>query len=148
MLGSWLESLGAWTWILLGVALIAVELLAPGVFFLWLGLAALVTGVIDGVFDLSWQASTLLFAGLSVAAVIGGRAVSRPQVQSGEDGLLNRRGDALVGHVFTLEAPIQGGEGRVRVDDSSWRIIGPDLPAGAQVRVTRVDGVALVVERL
>jgi hypothetical protein len=147
MIAGWIAGLGAWAWIILGMVLIGVELLAPGVFFLWLGLAALATGLTDALLGLSWQASTLLFAVLSVAAVMVGRAISAPSVQADDTGgLLNRRGEALVGRVFTLEAPIAGGEGRVRVDDSSWRVRGPDAPAGARIRVVRVEGATLLVE--
>ena len=66
-----------------------------------------------------------------------------------EDGThppLNRRAQSLVGSVFTLDAPIGGGSGRVRVDDLSWRVVGPDAAAGASVRVVRVEGATLVVE--
>jgi membrane protein implicated in regulation of membrane protease activity len=141
-----IQGLGAWAWIILGLALAGLELLAPGIFLIWLGLAAIVTGLVDGALDLSWQASTLLFAALSVAAVLVGRAISRPAVQKDDASALNRRGEALVGRVFTLEAPIVAGEGRVRVGDSSWRVTGPDVPGGSAVRVVRVDGATLVVE--
>lgn len=147
MIAGWIHGLGAWAWIILGLALIGLELLAPGVFFVWLGLAALVTGLVDGAVGLSWQTSTLLFAVLSVVSVLIGRAISNPLVRKDETaGLLNRRGEALVGRVFTLEGPISGGEGRVRVDDSSWRVTGPDVAAGSTVRVVKVDGATLVVE--
>lgn len=147
MIADWIVRLDAWAWIILGIVLVGVELLAPGVFFLWLGLAALATGLTDAVVGLSWQASTLLFAVLSVAAVLVGRAISPPSVQQDDaSGLLNRRGEALVGRVFVLEAPIVSGEGRIRVDDSSWRITGPDQPAGSRVRVVRIDGATLIVE--
>jgi membrane protein implicated in regulation of membrane protease activity len=145
MIASWIAALGAWSWIILGVVLMGLELAAPGIFLVWLGLAAIATGLVDGVADLSWQASTLLFAVLSVAAVLLGRSLSRPDVQAGAS-FLNRRADALMGRVFTLEGPISSGAGRIHVDDSSWRVIGPDLPAGAAVRVVRVDGATLVVE--
>lgn len=140
-------SLGAWAWIILGVLLIGVELLAPGAFFLWLGLAAIATGLIDAVLDLSWQASALLFALLCVAAVILGRAVTRSKTQDEPQAeTLNRRGQSLVGRVFTLETPIKDGEGRIRVDDSSWRVTGADRFAGAKVRVVRIEGSTLVVD--
>lgn len=145
MIAQWIAGLGAWAWIILGLILIGLELAAPGIFLVWLGLAAVVTGVVDGFAGLSWQASTLLFAALSVACVLLGRYVSRPIVRS-EDLSLNRRGEALIGRVFTLEAPLAGGEGRVRIDDSSWRVTGPDSPAGSAVRVVRVEGATLVVE--
>jgi len=140
-------SLEAWAWIILGVLLIGVELLAPGAFFLWLGLAAIVTGLIDAVFGLSWQASALLFALLCVAAVFLGRAATRSRTQDEpQTEMLNRRGHSLVGRVFTLETPIKDGEGRIRVDDSSWRVTGADRFAGAKVRVVRVEGSTLVVD--
>jgi membrane protein implicated in regulation of membrane protease activity len=147
MIANAVTALGAWAWIVLGLALIGLELLAPGVFFLWLGLAALVTGILDAGLGLSWQAATLVFAGLAVVAVLIGRSFGGTQVQgAGEAQSLNRRGEVLVGRVFVLEAALVGGEGRLRVDDSSWRITGPDTPSGARVRVVRVDGATLVVE--
>ena len=141
------DNLGSWSWIILGLVLMGLELLAPGVFLIWLGFAAMLTGIADWTFGLSWQAATLLFAVLSVAAVLVGRAVSRHRDEE-ETGRppLNRRGHSLVGRVFMLDTAIAGGEGRIRVDDSVWRITGPDAPAGASVRVVRVDGATLVVE--
>jgi len=144
-MASWITGLGAWSWIILGVVLVGLELLAPGIFLLWLGLAAIVTGLVDGALGLSWQASTLLFALFSVAAVVIGRLVTRPAVRQ-EAATLNQRGEALVGQFFTLETPMTRGEGRIRVGDSSWRVTGPDLPSGARVRVVRLDGTTLVVE--
>lgn len=140
-----LAGLGAWAWIILGVVLIGLEMAAPGAFLLWLGLAAILTGLIDGWASLSWQAATLTFAATAVISVLLGRSVNRAGTPAGA-ATLNRRGAALTGRVLTLEAPITGGEGRVRIDDSSWRVTGPDAPTGARVRVARVDGGTLVVE--
>jgi len=139
--------LGAWAWIILGVVLIGVELLAPGSFFLWLGLAAIATGLLDALLGLSWQAAALLFALLSVGAVILGRFATRSTTQHDAEATpLNQRGQSLVGRVFTLETPIKDGEGRIRVDDSSWRVTGADRFAGAKVRIVRVEGSTLVVD--
>lgn len=147
MIRSAVDTLGPWAWIVLGLALMGLELVAPGVFLIWLGLAAVLTGILDWVFDLSWQAAGLNFALLSVCTVLLGRAITRrPDEEESGPAALNRRGHALIGRVFTLEAPIVDGAGRIRVDDSSWRIIGPALPAGASVRVARVEGATLVVE--
>jgi inner membrane protein len=137
MIASLIEDLGPWSWIVLGLVLMGLELLAPGAFLLWLGLAAVLTGIADWALGLSWQAALLVFALLSVGAVLVGRLVTRHKDE--EDGgrpALNRRGQSLVGQVFI----------RLRVDDSSWRIAGPDTPAGAGVRVVRVEGATLVVE--
>ena len=142
-----LQSLGAWSWMVLGLVLMGLELLAPGVFLIWLGLAAVLTGLLDAALGLSWQTALLVFAALAVVAVVSGRLLTRARDEE-ETGRppLNRRGHALVGRVFTLEAPMVEGCGRIRVDDSSWRVVGPDAPAGARVRVVRVDGATLVVQ--
>ncbi len=140
--------LGPWGWVILGLVLIGGEVLAPGIFLLWLGLAALLTGAVVGLVDLGWQAAALIFAGLSLVAVFMGRLLTRrkdeePDAATG----LNDRGRRLIGRVFRLEATMTGGEGRIRVDDSSWRVTGPELLAGSEVRVVRVDGATLVVEK-
>lgn len=145
---DWIASLGGWGWLILGLLLIGGELLAPGIFLLWLGLAALVTGAVVGLTGMAWQGALLVFAALSLASVLAGRALTRrrgeePDIASG----LNDRGRQLVGKVFKLEATMQGGEGRIRVGDSSWRVTGPELLAGTEIRVVRVEGATLVVEK-
>ena len=148
MIADTIRSLGGWSWIIAGLVLVGLELAVPGAFLIWLGLAAVAAGIADLAFDLSWQGSALAFAVLSVLSVLAGRALNRAGfgVQATDASRLNRRGEALVGRIFVLEVPIRGGEGRVRVDDSSWRVTGPDLPAGSRVRVIRVDGTTLGVE--
>ena len=107
MIPSLIDNLGPWSWIVLGLALMGLELLAPGAFLLWLGFAAVLTGMLDWWLGLSWQAALLVFAALSVASVLAGRAMTRDR--DAEDGTrppLNRRAQSLVGSVFTLDAPI------------------------------------------
>jgi membrane protein implicated in regulation of membrane protease activity len=146
MIPSLIDNLGPWSWIVLGLALMGLELVAPGAFLLWLGFAAMLTGMLDWWLGLSWQAALLVFAALSVASVLAGRAMTRDRdAGDGARPPLNRHAQSLVGSVFTLEAPIAAGSGRIRVDDSSWRVVGPDAPAGASVRVVRVEGATLVV---
>lgn len=143
-----LTELTFWHWLILGVALIILEALLPGVVFLWMGLAALVTGVVVLVVTgLAWQAQTLIFAALSVVSVIAGRMWWRSRPTVTDHPTLNRRGEQHVGRVFTLEAPIVDGVGKIRVDDSTWKIIGADLPAGTQVKVVGADGTILRVEK-
>ncbi|RDJ21754.1 NfeD family protein [Bosea caraganae] len=145
---GWLASLGGWGWLVFGLVLIGGELLAPGIFLIWLGLAALLTGLVVGLFDFGWQVSALVFAGFSILSVVAGRLLTRrgsdePDLAQG----LNDRGRQLIGKVFKLEATMLGGEGRIRVGDSSWRVTGPELLAGTEVRVVRVEGATLVVEK-
>lgn len=145
---DWFASFGGWAWIALGLVLVGGEMLAPGVFLLWLGLAALLTGAVVGLTGLAWQGAWLVFAALAIASVFVGRVVTRhrneePDIASG----LNDRGRQLIGRVFRLEATMTGGEGRIRVGDSSWRVTGPELLAGTEIRVVRVEGATLVVEK-
>ena len=142
-----LASLGSWAWLIAGLVLVGLEALAPGILLVWFGIAAILTGVADLSFGLPWQASLLLFAALALVSVLGGRLLTRhPDEVPTESPMLNRRGDALVGRVFPLDRAILAGEGRVRIDDSVWRVLGPELAAGTPVRVLRVDGATLVVE--
>lgn len=145
---DWFASFGGWGWIVIGLVLVGGEMLAPGVFLLWLGLAALLTGAVVGLTGLAWQGAWLVFAGLAVACVLIGRAVSRHRSEEPDIAMgLNDRGRQLIGKVFRLEATMAGGEGRIRVGDSSWRVTGPELLAGTEIRVVRVDGATLVVEK-
>jgi inner membrane protein len=132
--------LGAWNWLVVGVVLMALELLAPGVFLMWLGLAALLTGLLSFAVSPSWQMQILMFALFAAAAVPLWRRVARSS-----NPFLNKRADALVGRVFTLEKPIVDGSGTVRIDDTIWRVTGPDAPAGSRVRIVHADGASLIV---
>jgi inner membrane protein len=139
-------TLGTWNWLIFGFILMALELLAPGVFMFWLGLAALLVGLLSFVFNPSWQTQLLMFAVFSVAAVpLWRRFALKSGAASKSNPFLNRRTDALVGREFTLEKPIVDGTGTVRIDDTIWRVAGPDAPAGSRVRVVRADGARLTV---
>ncbi|CCE00140.1 NfeD family protein [Bradyrhizobium sp. STM 3809] len=139
-------TLGSWNWLIFGVIMMALELLAPGVFLFWLGLAALLVGVLSFVFAPGWQLQILLFALFAIAAVPLWRRLARANAAPSEDNpYLNRRSAALVGREFTLEKPIVDGNGTVRIDDTVWRVAGPDIPAGSRVRIVQADGAQLRV---
>lgn len=140
-----LADLGPWAWFVLGGVLLVAEIAAPGAFLLWLGLAALVTGALAYVVNLAWQGEVLAFAALAVVAVLVGRRISPAPGRASDRPFLNRRAEGFIGRVFTLETPLVGGVGRVRIDDTVWRIEGPDMAAGEDVRVVAVDGVVLKV---
>lgn len=142
---SMFVTLGTWNWLIVGLLLIGVEVLAPGVFMLWLGLAALLVGLLSFAVDLHWQTQILLFALFAAAAVPVWRRLARRSKAETSNPFLNRRSDALVGRVFTLEKPIQDGSGTVRIDDTIWRVTGPDTPAGSRIRVVKADGAMLTV---
>jgi membrane protein implicated in regulation of membrane protease activity len=137
-----------WYWLIGGVLLCAAEAMAPGMFLLWLGVAAIATGLLLTVFalPLGWQ--LLAFGALSVGAVLIGRRFYGSSERESDQPFLNRRADALVGRTFVLAQPIKSGEGRLTVNDTQWRVRGPDLPAGVKVRVVRIEETTfLVVEQ-
>jgi inner membrane protein len=136
-----------WHWWILAVALVVLEIMAPGVIFLWLGIGAGLTGLVLFVQpDLAWETQLMIFGVLSVVAGIGGRMLvaTRPLATDKPD--LNRRGNQYIGRTFELDAPIVNGVGKVKVGDSNWRIVGDDAPSGTQVQVTGVEGASLRVE--
>jgi membrane protein implicated in regulation of membrane protease activity len=139
-------TLGTWNWLIFGVVLMALELVAPGVFLFWLGLAALLVGLVSFAIDLSWQTQLLLFAVFAACAVPLWRRLARSGTAvSASNPFLNKRADALIGRVFTLEKPIIDGSGTVRIDDTIWRVAGPDTPAGSRVKIVQADGASLTV---
>jgi membrane protein implicated in regulation of membrane protease activity len=139
-------TLGTWNWLIFGLLLMGLELLAPGVFLFWLGLAALLVGLLSFAIHPSWQLQILMFAVFAAAAVPLWRRVARKHTAvSNSNPFLNKRADALVGRIFTLEKPIIDGSGTVRIDDTIWRVAGPDAPAGSRVRIVRADGASLTV---
>src|ERR1700712_2434236 len=140
------STLGTWNWLIFGFILMALELLAPGVFLFWLGLAALLVGLLSFAIHPSWQLQILMFAIFAAAAVPLWRRVARQHGRVSESNpFLNKRSESLVGRVFTLEKPIVDGAGTVRIDDTIWRVAGPDAPAGSRVRIVHADGARLTV---
>ncbi|MCC7050074.1 MAG: NfeD family protein [Alphaproteobacteria bacterium] len=137
-----------WHWWILAGVLMVLEIVVPGVFLLWLGIAAAITGLIAYAAPmLSWQWEGLIFAIFSIIIVWSWRAYLRRHPTETELPMLNRRGEQYVGRRLTLDEPIVNGRGQVKVDDSTWRVEGADLPAGTHVKVTGVKGTILVVER-
>jgi membrane protein implicated in regulation of membrane protease activity len=141
-----IASLGVWDWFVAGGLLLVLEVVAPGVFMLWLGLAALLVGIISLFVEWSWQAQFIAFAAFSVAAIPLWRRLAHQVERATDQPFLNRRNEGFVGRIFTLEKPIVDGTGTMGIDDTVWRITGADVPAGSRVKVTRVDGTALHVE--
>lgn len=138
-----------WHWVLLGVVFITAEAFVPGAFFLGMGISALIVG--GGLWampDMDWKVQLFAFAVLSVISIFVGRKVLKHKPVESDQPLLNQRGAQYVGRSFNLHEPIVNGDGKIRVDDSTWRVAGTDAPAGTLVKVTGVRGVVLEVERV
>lgn len=136
---------GAWTWLIFGACLMAFELLAPGFVFIWFGLAGVATGLITFALGLSLQSQLLVFAFCSIASLVAWWKLQRSLTPHSADPTLNERANRHIGREFILGEPIISGHGRVKIDDSFWRISGEDCAAGTKVIVFATDGATLSV---
>jgi membrane protein implicated in regulation of membrane protease activity len=138
----------ALAWLVAGLVLSAIETLAPGAFFIWIGAAAAIVGAIGYFLPMGFVAQLILFAILVAALVLVGRRVYG-SFNKGPGPLPQSRAHAMIGADFFLDEAITRGYGRIRVGDSSWRVAGSDCPVGALVRVVAVEqGSLLRVERV
>jgi membrane protein implicated in regulation of membrane protease activity len=139
-----------WHWLILGFLLLAGEVLVPGTFLMWPGIAAILTGILAYASpSMGWELHALFFAVATVvAAAVGRAAYARLRNPVSDEPNLNRRGAQIVGTIHTLETALVDGRGRMRVGDSTWSVSGPDLPAGTRVRVVAAQGIVLTVEKV
>lgn len=137
---------GHWAWLILAVLLAIGEILMPGVFLIWIAIAAAITGfaAMTGLLTVAMQIG--LFAILCVVATYAGKRWYVDNPVESQDPLLNDRAARLIGERVMLVEPISGGQGRVKVDDSVWTCRGTDMDAGAWVKVVAVQGTTLMVE--
>jgi len=136
-------TLGPWTWMILAAVLFVLEVLSPGSFLMWFGLASAVTGVLA--FDISWQWQLVWFCLLSLASVLIALKYLRRHPLESERRLLNERAVQHIGQCYDLVDPIVNGRGSVKIGDSIWRVEGPELPLGSRVRILGCDGTLLKV---
>lgn len=152
MLQGLAAELGPWLWWIVGLLLLAAELVLPGFFLVWIGIAALLTGALSLILweaaAWSWQVQGLVFAVLAITATLLGRRYFAAGRSTTDEPLLNQRVASLVGRTATLNEPILEGRGRIRLDDTWWSVQGPDLPAGTRIRICEGSGHDLRVEPL
>lgn len=145
---EFLAANASWAWIIAGLVLLALELVVPGGFLLWLGIAGLVTGLIVLIQPIAWPLQWLVFGALALVAIFVWTRFNRIRRQTSDRPYLNRRADSFVGHEAVLEQPIAGGFGRLTLGDTIWRISGPDLPAGQRIRIVGSEGAVLLVQAI
>lgn len=134
-----------WIWAIAGVVLLIAEVLAPGFFLLFIGGAALATGVFTLLFDLGIVPQLILFAVYSTLAVmLGKRFYAQPDTPDRQ--LLNEPGKRMIGKSVLVVDPVDEHGGRVRVGDGEWSARGGPAAAGERVVITGVEGNCLTVE--
>jgi membrane protein implicated in regulation of membrane protease activity len=145
-----------WHWLALGAVLMVLEVLAPGVIFLWLGIAAIAVGIILFVVPgFGWEVQLIVFAVVAVFTTLAGRRLAgarqpRDDEPDPADPGLNRRAERYIGRTFVLEDTTLNGRGKIGIGDSLWQVVvepaGTELFQGARVVVVGVDGATLIVE--
>jgi membrane protein implicated in regulation of membrane protease activity len=138
-----------WYWWVAAVVLIGVEMLSPGFFFLWMGLSAFITGLLFFIMPfMSPEFQLLIFAILSMVSAVWWKNYMNQHPSETDHPYLNQRGAEYIGHTFTVVEAIEHGQGKVKVNDSRWRVRGEDCPVGATVKVVAVDGTIFKVIRV
>ncbi len=146
-MAEWLDTVSThWFWLSLGLVLGVAEMVAPGFFLMWLGLAALIVGGLDYFLPITVAYQVAMFATLSVVTVFAGKKFLTDNPIETDDANLNNRGARLTGEIVTVAEAIVNGHGRVTVGDGVWSARGVDAALGARVKVVGADGAVLLVE--
>lgn len=138
-----------WNWWVLALLLLVVELLAPGFFFLWMAASGFVTGcllLLIPAIDIKLQVA--FFSVLSVVLITLWKLYGKKHPITTDHPLLNKRGQQYIGRVFSLYKPIENGEGKIKVDDSIWKVHGKDCDITTKVKVIAVRGTVFDVEKV
>jgi membrane protein implicated in regulation of membrane protease activity len=143
-----LDSMDVWKWLILGIALLVLELFTGTLFLLWPAIAAIIVGLIKAVVPLGWEMQLLLFAIITTAGLIWGEKVLRPRLNKGEPTDLNDRALAMIGTRVRAIADFDTGRGRVKVGDTEWaaNMETGDAKAGDELRIIAVSGAKVQVE--
>lgn len=135
-----------WLWLSLGVILVILEMIVPGIFLLWIGFAAVIVSLLTFLVPMAPLTQLTLFAGFSIFLSWLGQFIWVRLAPHALEEPLNRRGDALLGTEHVLNHPIENGQAQIKIGDSVWLVRGPDMPQGTKVKIIKIDGTILVVE--
>ncbi|MEY3786460.1 MAG: hypothetical protein RLZ75_665 [Pseudomonadota bacterium] len=138
-----------WYWWVLAVVCLVIEILVPAFFFLWMSVAGLITGIIAWLIpSTSTDVQILIFSVLTITTITAWRIFGKKYVIETDQPLLNRRGSQYVGRVFNLHEAIENGEGKIKVDDTIWKVHGEDCDIHSKVKVIASRGTVFDVEKV
>ncbi|MCF7482663.1 NfeD family protein [Vibrio sp. J1-1] len=145
---SLLDGITFWHWLALGFGLLAVELLGTAGYFLWLGLSALLVGILLSLMPISWQLQWLSFATFSLVTTwLWWRRQWKKDKQDDQSRDLNQKYKQLIGQTLTIDEDFSVGLNRIHVADTTWSAQSDQpLPAGTRVKIVAVKGIILVIE--
>jgi len=138
-----------WHWWVLALVFLVIEMLVSGFFFLWMAAAGLVTGLfVWAAPSTGTETQVLLFSVLSIVAIIAWKFFVGKKIIKSDHPLLNKRGAQYVGRVFDLYEAIENGQGKIKVDDSIWKVHGEDCDINSKVKVIAIRGTVFDVQRV
>ncbi len=138
-----------WYWWIIALVCLVVEILTPGFFFMWLAASGLVTGAIVFFIPmLSLNSQIFMFSVFAVAAIILWRFYGKKVTPESDQPFLNKRGAQYIGRVFNLHEAIENGQGKIKVDDSIWKVHGEDCDIHTKVKVVGVRGTVFDVKKV
>ncbi len=145
---SLLDEITFWHWLALGFGLLAIELLGTAGYFLWLGLSALLVGILLSLMPISWQLQWLSFATFSLVTTwLWWRRQWKKDKQDDQSRDLNQKYKQLIGQTLTIDEDFSVGLNRIHVADTTWSAQSDHpLPAGTRVKIVAVKGIILVIE--
>ena len=130
----------SWHWWIVAIVLMMIEVMIPGAFFLWIGIAAaFVGGLVFLIPSLTLVFQVFIFGGASILSIWVGQKYLKHYTRPTDQPNLNRRGEHYIGRTLILTDPIINGQGKVKIEDSFWKVTGEDCPLGTHVRVTGVQ---------
>ena len=138
-----------WYWWVFAVVFLVIEMIIPAFFFLWMAVSSLITGIIVWLIpSISTDMQILIFSVLAIIAIVAWRIYGKKITIATDQPLLNRRGSQYVGRVFNLHEPIENGEGKIKVDDTIWKVHGEDCDINSKVKVIASRNTVFDVERV
>jgi len=138
-----------WHWWVIALVLLVVEILTPGFFFLWMAVSGFITGALVWLVpSISLNSQLFVFSIMSIVTISAWKFYVKKHPIETDHPLLNQRGAQYIGRVFSLYEPIVNGQGKIKVDDSIWKVRGKDCDINAKVKVIAVRSTVFDVEKV
>ncbi|WP_223788036.1 NfeD family protein [Marinicella meishanensis] len=145
---AFLIDMSPWHWLTAAVLLLVIEMLVGSYYLLWVSFSAFLVALLQWLFGIGWEAQMVVFTATSILSVIAWYIYDQRRDKTSPRPTLNKRGHQYIGRTFQLSHAIVNGVGKIKVDDSSWKVKGDDAPIDSTVKVIDIDGTVLIVEIL
>lgn len=137
-----------WLWLIAGLCLIALEMLAPVAYFLWFGVSSLMLGLLTYFYtSLSIFSQALLFCAFSIIVTILGRRFIPIHIEDKHDKYINKKVLSIIGKEYTLNESIKDGRAQIKIGETLWNIKGPDLEKGVKIKIIDIENNCLIVDK-